>query len=87
MGILSWLLFGLIIGIIAKWLVPGGGPGGIVGDIVVGIVGSMIGGFVYGFFGNIGVTGFNLGSVICAVIGAVIFLAILRSFTGRARQT
>jgi uncharacterized membrane protein YeaQ/YmgE (transglycosylase-associated protein family) len=80
-GILAWIIFGLIVGAIAKMLVPGQGPGGILGDIIVGIVGAVIGGFVYGLFGHAGVTGFNLGSAICAVIGAVILLAIIRAFT------
>jgi uncharacterized membrane protein YeaQ/YmgE (transglycosylase-associated protein family) len=79
MGILSWIVFGLIVGAIAKFLVPGEGPGGLLGDMVVGIVGAVIGGFVYGFFGHAGVTGFNLGSMVCALIGAIILLAIVRA--------
>jgi uncharacterized membrane protein YeaQ/YmgE (transglycosylase-associated protein family) len=81
MGILAWIVFGLIVGAIAKFLVPGEGPGGVLGDIVVGIVGALIGGFVYGLFGHSGVTGFNIGSMICAIIGAVLLLAIIRAFT------
>jgi uncharacterized membrane protein YeaQ/YmgE (transglycosylase-associated protein family) len=81
MGILAWIIFGLIVGAVAKMLVPGEGPGGIIGDIVVGIVGAVIGGFVYGLFGHSGVTGFNIGSAICAIIGAVILLALIRAFT------
>ncbi len=77
----SWIIFGLIVGIVAKFLVPGEGPGGILGDIIVGIIGALLGGFVYGIFGHVGVTGFNLGSFICAVIGAIILLAIIRAFT------
>jgi uncharacterized membrane protein YeaQ/YmgE (transglycosylase-associated protein family) len=79
MGIITWIVFGLIVGAIAKFLVPGEGPGGLLGDIVVGIVGAVIGGFVYGFFGHAGVTGFNLGSMVCALIGAIILLAIVRA--------
>jgi len=81
MSILAWIVFGLIVGAVAKFLVPGEGPGGVLGDIIVGIVGALIGGFVYGFFGHAGVTGFNLGSAICAIIGAVILLALIRAFT------
>jgi uncharacterized membrane protein YeaQ/YmgE (transglycosylase-associated protein family) len=80
-GILAWIIFGLIAGAVAKFLVPGAGPGGILGDIIVGIVGAFIGGFVYDFFGHVGVTGFNLGSMACAIIGAVILLAIIRAVT------
>jgi uncharacterized membrane protein YeaQ/YmgE (transglycosylase-associated protein family) len=81
MGILAWIVLGLIAGAIAKAFVPGEGPGGILGDIIVGIVGALIGGFVYGFFGHSGVTGFNIGSIVCAIIGAVILLALIRAFT------
>ena len=80
MGILTWILFGLVVGLLAKFLVPGG-PGGILGDIVVGILGALLGGWVYGLFGHAGVTGFNVGSVICAVVGAVILLVILRALS------
>jgi len=83
MGILAWIVFGLIVGLVAKFLVPGEGPGGILGDIVVGIIGALVGGFVYGLFGHTGVTGFNIGSMICAVVGAIILLLILRLFTRR----
>ncbi|HEY8298136.1 MAG TPA: GlsB/YeaQ/YmgE family stress response membrane protein [Candidatus Baltobacteraceae bacterium] len=83
MGILLFIIFGLIVGIIAKWVVPGEGPGGILGDIIVGIIGAFIGGFIYSLFGHSGITGFNLWSVICAVIGAIVLLYILRMITGR----
>lgn len=79
MGILTWIIFGLIVGVVAKFLVPGEAPGGVLGDIVVGILGAVIGGFVYGFFGHTGVTGFNIGSMVCALIGAIILLAIIRA--------
>jgi uncharacterized membrane protein YeaQ/YmgE (transglycosylase-associated protein family) len=84
MGILTWIVFGLIVGAVAKFLVPGEGPGGLLGDIVVGVVGAVIGGFVYGFFGHAGVSGFNMGSMVCALIGAIILLAIVRAVSRRA---
>ncbi|MGZ3498424.1 MAG: GlsB/YeaQ/YmgE family stress response membrane protein [Vulcanimicrobiaceae bacterium] len=83
MGILLFIIFGLIVGIVAKWIVPGEGPGGILGDIIVGIIGAFIGGFIYSIFGHVGVTGFNLWSFICAIIGAIVLLYILRMITGR----
>jgi len=83
-GILLWIVFGLLVGIVAKYLVPGEGPGGIIGDIIVGIIGALLGGFLYGLFGHVGVTGFNIGSFICAVIGAVVLLLIIRSLTRRS---
>jgi uncharacterized membrane protein YeaQ/YmgE (transglycosylase-associated protein family) len=83
MGLLGWLIVGLIAGILAKWVVPGEGPGGLLGDIVVGIVGAFIGGWVFNFFGHVGVTGVNLGSIVVAFVGAVILLYIMRAFSGR----
>jgi uncharacterized membrane protein YeaQ/YmgE (transglycosylase-associated protein family) len=80
MGILAWIVFGLIVGIIAKWIVPGEGPGGILGDIIVGIIGALLGGWIYGFFAHAGVTGFNIPSIICALVGAVVLLFIIRAF-------
>lgn len=84
MGILLWIIFGLIVGAIAKWIVPGSGPGGWLGDIIVGIIGALIGGWLYAAFGHVGVTGFNIGSFICAIVGAIVLLAILRAVSGRA---
>jgi uncharacterized membrane protein YeaQ/YmgE (transglycosylase-associated protein family) len=83
MGLLGWLIVGLIAGILAKWVVPGEGPGGLIGDIIVGIVGAFIGGWVFNFFGHTGVTGVNVGSIVVAFIGAVILLFIMRAFSGR----
>jgi uncharacterized membrane protein YeaQ/YmgE (transglycosylase-associated protein family) len=82
MGILLWVLFGLIAGAIARWIVPAG-PGGIIADIIVGVLGAVIGGFIYSLFGHAGVTGFNLWSFGCAIIGAIILLSIIRAFSGR----
>lgn len=81
MGILAWIVFGLIVGLIAKYMVPGEGPGGLLGDIIVGILGAFIGGWAFNMFGHTGVTGFNLWSMVCAVIGAVILLLIMRAFS------
>jgi len=61
---------------------PGAGFGGILGDIVVGIVGAFLGGWIYGFFGHAGVTGFNIPSMVCALIGAVVLLFIVRAISG-----
>ncbi len=83
MGILLWLLFGLIVGAIAKYIVPGTGPGGLIGDLIVGIVGAFLGGWIYSLFGHGGVSGFNLASIVCAVIGAIVLLYLLRAISGR----
>jgi uncharacterized membrane protein YeaQ/YmgE (transglycosylase-associated protein family) len=78
MGILAWVLFGLIIGLVARWIVPGEAPGGVLADVIVGILGAVIGGWIYGLFGHAGVSGFNLPSMVCALIGAVVLLWLLR---------
>lgn len=83
MGIIAWIVLGLIAGFIARWIVPGEGPGGILGDIVVGILGAIIGGWIYGLFSHVGVTGFNLPSIVCAVIGAIVLLFVIRTVRGR----
>lgn len=81
MGILSWLVFGLIVGVVASWIMPGKGYG-ILGDIIVGIAGAFVGGWIYGFFGHVGVTGFNIPSMVSALIGAVVLLWVLRAVAG-----
>lgn len=81
MNWLVWIIFGLIAGAIAKWIHPGNDPGGWIGSIVVGILGAMLGGWLGGVLGLGGVTGFNIGSFLLAVIGSVILLAIYRMVT------
>lgn len=84
MGILSWIVFGLIAGIIAKVVMPGRDPGGCIVTILLGIAGAFLGGFLYSLFtGGPIDTQFDLGSFFVAVIGAVIILAIYRAVVGR----
>jgi uncharacterized membrane protein YeaQ/YmgE (transglycosylase-associated protein family) len=82
-NILAWIIVGGIAGWLASLVVRGGGMG-IIGDVIVGIVGALIGGFVLSLLlpGTFGFTGFNLGSLIIAFIGAVILLFIVKLFTG-----
>ncbi len=82
MGIISWIILGLIAGFIASKLVNKTGEG-LVLDIVLGVIGAMVGGFVFNFFGAAGVTGFNVYSTLVAVVGAVIVLAIYHMIAGR----
>jgi uncharacterized membrane protein YeaQ/YmgE (transglycosylase-associated protein family) len=82
MSILAWVVLGLIAGFIASKLVNKTG-GSLILDMVLGIVGAVVGGFVFNQFGSAGVTGLNLYSMLVAVIGAVIVLAIYHMFTGR----
>ena len=78
MGILSWIILGLVAGALAKWIMPGPDPGGWIVTILIGIVGAIIGGFVSTALGYGTVDGFNIGSVIIAVIGALILLFAYR---------
>ena len=77
-NIIFWVVFGLIAGAIAKWIHPGPDPGGWLVTMIIGIVGAVVGGWIFSLFGSAGVSGFNLGSFIVAIIGAVICLAIYR---------
>jgi uncharacterized membrane protein YeaQ/YmgE (transglycosylase-associated protein family) len=80
--ILALIVFGLIIGLVARWLVPGEAPGGMIADVIVGLVGALIGGWIYSVFGHAGVT-VNLPSMVCALIGAIVLLWLLRAIRGR----
>lgn len=77
-AIIFWIVLGLIAGVLAKLIMPGDDPGGIIVTIIIGIVGGLLGGFIGQLLGFGGVTGFNLGSIFWAIIGAVILLAIYR---------
>lgn len=74
MGIISWIILGLVAGVIAKFVLPGDDPGGIVVTGLIGIAGGIVGGFVGGLLGFGGVDGFNIVSVILAVVGAIVLL-------------
>lgn len=82
MGLLSWIVFGLVAGIIAKFLMPGRDGGGIVITIVLGVVGAVVGGFIATALGLGDVTGFNVRSFIIAVGGAILVLLLYRRFKG-----
>lgn len=79
MGVLAWIVFGLIAGGIAKFIMPGKDPGGCIGTILIGIVGALIGGFLGArLFDTGSVTGFNLRSFVIAIAGAIILLILYR---------
>jgi uncharacterized membrane protein YeaQ/YmgE (transglycosylase-associated protein family) len=82
MSIIAWLVLGLIAGFIASRIYAGTGQG-VVLDIVLGIVGALVGGFLFNLLGGVGVTGFNIYSIIVAIIGAVIVLWIYHAVAGR----
>ena len=74
MGIISWIIFGLLAGLVAKFIMPGKDPGGVFITIALGIAGALIGGFIATSLGYGGVDGFNFGSFVIAVIGSIILL-------------
>lgn len=80
MGVLSWIVFGLIAGIIAKLLMPGRDPGGCVITMLLGVAGAFVGGFLYRFVTGTEVLffGFDFRSFAIAVLGAVVVLAVYR---------
>jgi uncharacterized membrane protein YeaQ/YmgE (transglycosylase-associated protein family) len=80
-GILGWILFGLIVGAVAKLLMPGRDPGGIIVTMLLGIAGALVGGFLgrlLGFYGPGNVAGFFM-----AVVGSVLLLFVYRKLTHR----
>ena len=78
MGIISWVVFGLIAVFLGKWIVPGREGGGFFMSIFLGVVGAVVGGWISTFFGFGKVDGFNFGSFVVAVIGAIVVLFIYR---------
>ncbi|HXG36186.1 MAG TPA: GlsB/YeaQ/YmgE family stress response membrane protein [Dehalococcoidia bacterium] len=86
MNILSWLLVGLIGGLIARWLMPGSEPGGIILTILLGIAGAIVGGFLAVALGlGNGIDDFDIGTIVLSVIGAMLLLAIYRMIFGTRR--
>ena len=85
MGIIAWIVVGLIAGVLAKLIMPGDDPGGFIVTILLGIVGAFVGGFVVNLLGGAGVSGFNLWSILVATLGAIILLAIYRLVAGGRR--
>ncbi len=94
-AIIGWIIFGLIAGLIAKAIMPGRDPGGVIITILLGIAGSLIGGFIgralFGYgrtvrdSGDLSQPGF-LMSLVLAVVGAIVLLALYRLIRGRTTQ-
>jgi len=84
MGILSWIILGLIAGFIGSKIVNRQGQGFWL-DIALGIVGALVGGFLFDAFGASGVTGLNIYSMLVAVVGSVVVLVLYNVITGRRR--
>jgi uncharacterized membrane protein YeaQ/YmgE (transglycosylase-associated protein family) len=78
MGIISWIIMGLIVGVVAKFIMPGKDPGGFIVTILLGIAGAFFGGYIGSILGFGAVTGFNLGSLLLSIGGAVLILILYR---------
>jgi uncharacterized membrane protein YeaQ/YmgE (transglycosylase-associated protein family) len=84
MGIISWIILGLIAGFIGSKIVNRQGQGFWL-DIALGIIGALVGGFLFNSFGSTGVTGLNIWSMIVAVAGSVVVLLIYNAVMGQRR--
>ncbi len=82
MSIIAWLVLGLVAGFLGSKIVNKTGEG-LLADIVIGIVGALVGGFIFTQFGSQGVTGFNLWSLLVAVVGSVVLLVVWHAIRGR----
>ena len=84
MGIISWILVGLIAGLLAKWIMPGSGLGGLIVTVLIGMAGASLGGFIVSILGGSGATGFNVWSILVATLGAIVLLFLYGLITRRA---
>ena len=84
MGILSWIILGLVAGFIGSKIVNSEGQGFWL-NIALGIVGAVVGGFLFDLFGASGITGLNIYSMIVAIVGSVVVLLINNAVAGRRR--
>jgi uncharacterized membrane protein YeaQ/YmgE (transglycosylase-associated protein family) len=84
MGIIAWIVVGLIAGSLAKLLMPGKDPGGLILTVVLGIAGALVGGFLAVALDiSDGVDDFDIGTIVLAVIGAMLILFVYRMIVGR----
>lgn len=84
-GLISWVIFGLVAGVVAKLLMPGKDPGGCIVTSLIGIAGALLGGFLATALGFGGVAAWDWRSFLIAVLGALILLAVYRALRGRRR--
>ena len=87
MGFLTWIILGAIAGALAKLIMPGDDPGGIIVTILIGIAGALVGGFISSALGFGAVGGLSIGSIIIAILGAILLLAIYRLVMGKKGKT
>ncbi len=80
MGIISWLVLGLVVGILAKWLMQGKDGGGCLVTTALGVAGALLGGFIASLLGLGSLNGFTLWSILISVAGALLLLFLYRQF-------
>lgn len=78
MGILLWIIFGAVVGWVASLIMGTDAQQGVIVNIIVGIIGAILGGWIMSFFGETGVTGFNLYSLLVAVLGAIVLIGLAK---------
>ena len=83
MSVLAWMALGLIAGLVASNILSRSGQGLLL-DIALGIIGAVVGGFLFTTIGATGVTGFNLYSILVAIVGAIVVLWAYHAFSGRS---
>jgi uncharacterized membrane protein YeaQ/YmgE (transglycosylase-associated protein family) len=88
MGIIGWIILGLLAGALAKALLPGDDPGGLIITTLIGVAGALVGGFVAQAlgFGDPLDEFFDWSTWLAAIIGAVVLLLIYRAFVGRSTR-
>ena len=86
MGIIAWIIFGAFIGWVASMIAGTNAEQGWLGNIIVGILGAFLGGFIVNALGGEGVTGFNIWSMVVALIGAVVLLMIYKAVRGHSNH-
>lgn len=79
MGVLSWIVMGLTVGLLAKFIMPGRDPGGCIVTTLIGIAGAFVGGYIGSLLGIGTVTGLNLISILIAIGGALLLLLLYRA--------
>lgn len=78
MGLGSWVLMGLLAGVVAKFMLPGKDPGGCILTVLIGVGGALLGGFLATYLGFGGLSGFDIRSFVIATLGAFVLLLLLR---------
>ena len=87
MGIIAFLILGLLAGLIAKAILPGDDPGGLVVTMIIGVVGALLGGFLAGALFNANPMDefFDISTWLTAIVGAILLLLVYRAVAGRGR--